>query len=137
MSETNLLTMRSHLLDNTELSGSLYSATQQLSNSATQQLSNSSYSCALITKKKKIFLYVLFTLGLSACSLDAQITYLDSLAPEFEIQERKAPDFIYGEIVTTYGGKPGYEVKAVFGEISEKTKSLNGNQWQLEGVFYE
>ncbi|WP_415061559.1 hypothetical protein, partial [Bdellovibrio sp.] len=113
------------------------SATQQLSNSATQQLSNSSHNCALNTKKQKIFLYILVTLGLSACSLDAQIINGRSLNPEFEIQERKEPDFIYGEVVTTYGGKPGYEVKAVFGEISEKTKSLNGNQWQLEGVFYE
>ncbi|MDD3021737.1 MAG: hypothetical protein PHX61_12290 [Alphaproteobacteria bacterium] len=36
------------LLDNTELSGSLYSATQQLSNSATQQLSNSATAIALL-----------------------------------------------------------------------------------------
>ncbi|KHD88274.1 MAG: hypothetical protein OM95_08950 [Bdellovibrio sp. ArHS] len=119
MSEANLLTTLSCLVT--------YS----------QRIINSSHSFALNNKKQIFFLYILVTLGLSACSLEAQITNVRLLNPEFEIQERKEPDFIYGEVVTTYGGKPGYEVKAVFGEISEKTKSLNGNQWQLEGVFYE
>lgn len=91
----------------------------------------------VLSVSAKSLIYVLFVLGLSACSLDATIFNKDLLSVDVKPQERKAPDFIYGEVVTTYGGKPGYEVKAVFGEISEETKSLNGNGWQLEGVFYE
>lgn len=129
MSGKKVVTLQSQVPDNTELSGNL--------KSANQQISNSSRSFVLSLRNQKTFLYILITWGLSACSLGAAIFNGQPLPLEFESQERKAPDFIYGEVVTTYGGKPGYEVKAVFGEISEKSKSLNGNNWQLEGVFYE
>lgn len=129
MSDKKVATLQSQVLDNIKLFGNL--------NSANQQISNSSRSFALRLRNQKIFFYILITWGLSACSLDAAIFSGQPPSLEFESQERKAPDFIYGEVVTTYGGKPGYEVKAVFGEISEKSKSLNGNNWQLEGVFYE
>ncbi len=85
----------------------------------------------------KCLLSILCAWGLSACSLDATIFNKDLLSVDVEPQEHRTADFIYGEVVTTYGGVPGYEVKAVFGEISEKTETLNGNKWQIEGVFYE
>lgn len=88
-------------------------------------------------KKQGKLIWILCYLILSSCSLDAKIFNGQPPSPELASQERRAPDFIHGEIVTTYGGKPGYEVKAVFGEISEKSKSLNDNQWEIEGVFYE
>lgn len=83
------------------------------------------------------FLYTLIAWCLTACSLNASISSIDQAEVEFESQARKVPDFIHGEVVTTSGGRPGYVVKAIFGEISEKTESLNGNGWQFEGVFYE
>lgn len=82
----------------------------------------------------KIFLLLLVSIILPACSLEANIS---SLTDAIEALNREEPDFIYGEVVTTSGGTPGYEVKAVFGEVSEKTESLNGNNWKIEGAFYE
>lgn len=77
-----------------------------------------------------------FLLMLSGCSLDASITNTGSVVGALpSIQERKEPDFIPGEIVTTSNGTPGYQVKAVFGEITEKQTTLTG--WKIDGVFYE
>lgn len=77
-----------------------------------------------------------FLLGLSGCSLDASITNTGSVAGILpSIQERKEPDFISGEIVTTSNGTPGYQVKAVFGEVIEKQTTTTG--WKIDGVFYE
>ncbi|WP_415061949.1 hypothetical protein [Bdellovibrio sp.] len=88
-----------------------------------------------LLKLSFLFLTPIF---ISACSIDAAILGLGhQSSSDLEVQNRKEPDFIYGEVVTTHGGRPGYQVKAVFGEISEKTSSLNGNKWQIEGVFYE
>lgn len=78
------------------------------------------------------FLYFVSALLLSACSLDA--TLLSLQESQIEIQNRKSPDLIYGEVVTT---SKGFQLTGVFGEISEKTESITGNNWQFEGVFYE
>lgn len=75
---------------------------------------------------------IVFLFGLSACSLEASISSQDD--PLNEILERKSPDLTYGEVVTT---SQGFQFTGVFGETSEKTKSINGNQWQFEGAFYE
>lgn len=84
------------------------------------------------------FYFILGSVILSACSFNVSISSITSPDDFQNIQkERLEPDFISGEAVTTTGGTPGYQVKAVFGEISEKTLSLNGNQWQIEGIFYE
>lgn len=82
----------------------------------------------------KILLPFSVLLFLTACSLESSIT---NLTDAIDALNREEPDFIYGEVVTTSGGTPGYEVKAVFGEVSEKTQSLNGNNWKIEGAFYE
>ncbi|MGZ3772389.1 MAG: hypothetical protein ACXVCY_01565 [Pseudobdellovibrionaceae bacterium] len=79
---------------------------------------------------------------LSACSVDVSTTKgkpNSSTLPSVggKTQTVAGPDFFFGEIVTTTGGRPGYQVQAVFGELSEKTTSLNGNNWQVEGSFYE
>jgi hypothetical protein len=80
-----------------------------------------------------------FTLfALTACGgVDSSISSLTegSIIDLPNIRLRADPDFIPGEIVTTSSGTPGYQVKAVFGEISEKQTTSNG--WQIEGVFYE
>lgn len=76
-------------------------------------------------------------LALSACSLEAGITSLGSElggSPALP-QERKEPDFIAGEVVTTTEGTPGYQVKAVFGEVTERQTTSTG--WRIDGVFYE
>ncbi len=82
----------------------------------------------------KILLPFSVLLFLTSCSLESSIT---NLTDAIDALNREEPDFIYGEVVTTSGGTPGYEVKAVFGEVSEKTQSLNGNNWKIEGAFYE
>ncbi|WP_415063688.1 hypothetical protein [Bdellovibrio sp.] len=69
---------------------------------------------------------------LSACSLDATLLKQEELISTIENLNRKEPDFIPGEVVTT---AQGYRVKAVFGEITEKNTTTNG--WKIEGVFYE
>lgn len=81
----------------------------------------------------KIILILQF-LNLSACSLEASIAPLTEVAESFEPLKRKNPDLTYGEIVTT---STGYQFSGTFGEISEKTESITGNGWQVEGVFYE
>lgn len=89
------------------------------------------HGCANVIK---IVLFGFMVSTLVACSLEAN---LQSLAEKSEILEnlnRKEPDLIYGEVVTT---SKGYQMTGVFGELSEKTTSLNGNNWQFEGVFYE
>lgn len=69
---------------------------------------------------------------ISACSLEANIvSQTDTLK---ETLDRKSPDLTYGEIVTTSGG---FQLTGVFGESSEKTKSITNNEWQFEGAFYE
>jgi len=72
-------------------------------------------------------------LSLSACSLDANIESLSQVI-DIEPLNRRDPDFIHGEVVTTSGG---HQITGVFGEISEKTKAFNNSQWEFEGVFYE
>lgn len=74
-----------------------------------------------------------FLAALSACSLDANIQSL-SHTIDFEQLNRKEPDFIHGEVVTT---SAGHQITGVFGEISETKKSFNNSQWEFEGVFYE
>lgn len=73
-----------------------------------------------------------FLLSLGACSLDANIQSLTT-AIDIENLNRKDPDFIHGEVVTS--GQ--FEITGVFGEISEKTKAINNSEWEFEGVFYE
>lgn len=71
------------------------------------------------------------------CSMDASITDLISKdAPAVDLN-RKEPDFIPGEIVTTSEGTPGFQIKAVFGEIGEKQEATTFGGWQVEGTFYE
>jgi hypothetical protein len=71
-------------------------------------------------------------IALGGCSLDASIDSL-SQAENIGNLNRKEPDLIHGEIVTS----GNYQITGVFGEISEKTQSLNSNDWYFEGVFYE
>ena len=81
---------------------------------------------------KKIFFLFGLLLVLGACSLVASVTSLAQLA-DIENLNRKDPDFIHGEVVTS--GR--YQITGVFGEVSEKTKAINSNEWEFEGVFYE
>lgn len=77
-------------------------------------------------------------LSLTGCSLEVSLEQLTEFVPPSILpQERKEPDFIHGEVITTHAGTAGYQLRGVFGEVSEKTASLNGNHWQVEGVFYE
>lgn len=71
-------------------------------------------------------------LALTACSLDANI---DSLSKSVDVDNlnRKEPDFITGEVVTS----GNFILTGVFGEISEKTTAINNPNWEFEGVFYE
>ncbi len=64
--------------------------------------------------------------------MDASIASLSQIT-DIENINRKEPDFIHGEVVTS--GQ--YQMTGVFGEISEKTQSISNHQWQFEGVFYE
>jgi len=65
--------------------------------------------------------------------LDASIQSLSESIDSIGHLNRKDPDFIHGEVVTS----GHYQVTGVFGEISEKTKAVNNSQWEIEGVFYE
>lgn len=83
---------------------------------------------------------MLWTTGfLSGCSFDASITHEELQSPSIDLEPlplaRGAPDFVSGEVVTTTLGDPGFEVKGVFGEVSEKQRTANG--WTVDGVFYE
>lgn len=81
---------------------------------------------------RKVILGLVSIFVLGACSLDANIQSLtEALDPEN--LNRKDPDFIHGEVVTS--GQ--FEITGVFGEISEKTKAKNNADWEFEGVFYE
>lgn len=86
-------------------------------------------------RSKKYFykaLCLVSALLLSACSLDATLLSLEE--SQIEVQNRKSADLVYGEVVTT---SKGFQLTGVFGEVSEKTESITGNNWQFEGVFYE
>lgn len=94
----------------------------------TQILSNS-YALNFF---QRIFFLLGLVLVLGACSLDASLTSLPQLA-DIENLNRKDPDFIHGEVVTS--GR--YQITGVFGEVSEKAKAINSSEWEFEGVFYE
>lgn len=85
-------------------------------------------------KIQAVSLSVLIML-LTGCSLEA--TLIGSKEDPIEKNSQGPYDFISGEVVTTTHGRAGYQVRAVFGEISEETTSKNGNGWTVEGVFYE
>ena len=129
MRELNDLKLMIDELDSQELSGTFI-----LSNSATQQLSNSATQANnfVLISLKKIFFYMGLLIAFSGCSLDANIQSL-SQSIDVENLNRKDPDFIHGEVVTS----GHYQMTGVFGEISEKTQSINNSQWEFEGVFYE
>ena len=116
MRERNDLTFKRDVLDSKELS-------------ATVILSN--YS--VLINLKKFFLFSGLLVSLSACSMDASIQSLSEAIDSIANLNRKDPDFIHGEVVTS----GHYQVTGVFGEISEKTKAVNNSQWEIEGVFYE
>lgn len=85
------------------------------------------------TVGKIIFSFAL-VMCLGACSMDANIQSLSQIKDKIiENLNRKDPDFIHGEVVTS----GHYEITGVFGEISEKTTAINNSQWEIEGVFYE
>lgn len=96
----------------------------------------------MISTKNEIVPRVFRALGLggglvfvlAACSLDASIIEQvnRSIEPVIEDLNRRNPDFIHGELVTTNNG---YQFTAVFGETSEKKSLSNG--WRIEGAFYE
>lgn len=90
---------------------------------------------ALAAKKSFKFGYILsFVFSLTACSLELNI---EKSLQDLNVNPpsvRRAPDFVHGERVTT---KSGHQITGVFGEISEKKKALNNNQWEFEEVFYE
>lgn len=79
------------------------------------------------------FTLLILVFLISGCSLDSSISSLVDPTPP-DTLNRKDPDLLYGEVVTT---SSGYQFKGVFGEISEKSTGLNNSQWQFEGVFYE
>lgn len=84
--------------------------------------------------KKYVFYIYLLTI-LNACSLDADIQSISrDREIDFEKMNRKEPDFIHGEVVTT---SAGHKITGVFGEVSETKKSFNNSQWEIEAVFYE
>ena len=88
---------------------------------------------SLIFLGRRFVLMITAAVFLSACSLDVSISDIsESLSPVVAIQDRREPDFINGEIVTT---NSGVVVKGVFGEISQKAKLSNGVE--VDGVFYE
>ncbi len=74
----------------------------------------------------------IFSLGLVACSMDASITSLTQ-SEYFLESNRNTPDFLSGEMVQTSVGTPGYEINAVFGEVSGPQTTSSG--YQIEGVF--
>lgn len=80
----------------------------------------------------KIFLLLAVSSILSACSLDATLLSQEELGAILENLNRKEPDFVPGEVVTT---AEGYRMTAVFGEIVEEKDASNG--WKVKGVFYE
>lgn len=90
---------------------------------------------------KRMLIFTISTMLLTGCGgVDSSITDLvdSSLNLLPTAQNRVDPDFIPGEIVTTSNGTPGYQVKAVFGEVSEKQTTTMGTPgWQVDGVFYE
>lgn len=81
-----------------------------------------------------MFVLIIFNLG---CSLDASITDIVSNENPVIDLNRKDPDFIPGEVVTTSEGTPGFQVRAVLGEIGEKQEATTLGGWQVEGTFYE
>lgn len=87
-----------------------------------------------MAKLKRIYNYVIIGLvfGLTACSLE--LSMQPPLRSTNASPPRKHPDFIHGERITTTAG---YQITGAFGEISENRKSLNNNNWKIEGVFYE
>lgn len=99
-------------------------------NKETYQQSASSFNLKL----KRLFI-VLSTAFWTGCSLDVSLESPQSLSDiSLKTMNRKEPDFIHGEVVTT---SKGHQITGVFGEISEKTKAINNDQWEFEGVFYE
>lgn len=84
-------------------------------------------------KIKAFLLLITAPVFLVACSLDASLSDLSQIPGSIiENLSRKEPDFIAGEVVTT---NSGVVVTGTFGEIVQKTKSVNGVE--VEGVFYE
>ena len=87
---------------------------------------------------KIIFIYLILSIFITACSIDASITATDSKSPEGSVPEgggntnRTTPDFINAEIVMDNSGQ--YEFHASFGETTEKVQSGN---YIFEAVFYQ
>lgn len=78
---------------------------------------------------------LLFFVAFSSCTAQIQYDLLSSRKEtEVENLNRKNSDMVYGEVITT---PQGYQFTGVFGETTEKSGSLNNNQWKFEGVFYE
>ncbi|WP_374028916.1 hypothetical protein [Bdellovibrio bacteriovorus] len=72
-------------------------------------------------------------LWLSACSFEASISGLESeINPSLDSLQRKQPDFVSGEVVTT---SSGVVITGTFGEISE-TKKVSP-EITIQGAFYE
>ena len=84
-------------------------------------------------KIKAFLLLITAPVFLGGCYLDASLSDLSQI-PDSVIENlnRKEPDFIAGEVVTTNNG---VVVTGSFGEIVQKTKLVNGVE--VEGVFYE
>lgn len=83
--------------------------------------------------KPCVILWVLLGWAVSACSLDASLIDLSQLNPILKVQDRKEPDFVSGEVVTTGSG---VVITGSFGEISEKYSDPSSGI-AIEGAFYE
>ena len=80
-----------------------------------------------------VFSLTILSLSTGCGAVDSSIT--GRLKPIVESFNRVDPDFIPGEIVVTTQGTPGFEVKAVIGEMTEKVTTSNGHV--IEAVFYQ
>lgn len=93
----------------------------------------STFFFGVVDERAKVLFFLVGSCSLmSACSLEANIEFPSDLT--LKPMHRKEPDFIHGEVVTT---TKGHQITGVFGEISEKTKAINTDSWEFEGVFYE
>lgn len=88
----------------------------------------------------RVFLFLALIICISGCHLEAQIfpaTISESQIASPIESSTHGPSLSYGERVVTTAGTPNYEILGAFGELSEQTKSLNNNNWVIEGTFYE
>lgn len=87
----------------------------------------------------RIIFFIVLNIFLLGCSLDATLISGMSAVPDAhpDIVAHGNSGLSYGERVITTAGTADYELIGAFGEVPEKTSSLNNNNWVIEGTFYE